>query len=187
LRLSEGCDDVETPDMSNGIGVAEALLGLPGFRIVDLLETDDELVVTVESTADRVGCETCGVRAQAQDRTRVEIRDLSCFGRPARLVWHKRRWRCADGDCGARTWTERSEHVDAQAVITRRAGAEACRQVGDGTELSTPRRCFRTGIASAPAKKGRQRARGEGYWAPTAAGVQGSTRTTCPSIGWACR
>jgi transposase len=135
LRLSEGCDDVETPDMDDGIGLAEALLGLPGFRILGLLESNDELVLTVESTVDRVGCGSCGVRAESQDRTRVELRDLACFGRPARLVWHKRRWRCVDADCGSKTWTERSEHVDAQAVITRRAGAEACRQVG---ELARP-------------------------------------------------
>ena len=36
-----------------------------------------------------------------------------------------------DGDCKAKTWTEHSRHVDAQAVLTRRAGAEACRQVGE--------------------------------------------------------
>ena len=52
------------------------------------------------------------------------------FGRPARLRWIKRRWRCTDADRDAKIWTERSEHVDAQAVLTRRAGAEACRQVG---------------------------------------------------------
>jgi len=60
----------------------------------------------------------------------IDIRDLACFGRPARLVWIKRRWRCGDTDCEAKTWTEHSDHVDAQAVLTRRAGAEACRQVG---------------------------------------------------------
>src|SRR4051794_36683622 len=30
----------------------------------------------------------------------------------------------------ARTWTEHSDHIDAREVLTRRAGAEACRQVG---------------------------------------------------------
>jgi transposase len=60
----------------------------------------------------------------------VEVRDLACFGRPARLVWSKRRWRCADADCDAKTWTEQSLDFDAQAVLTRRAGAEACRAVG---------------------------------------------------------
>ncbi|MDP1821244.1 MAG: transposase family protein, partial [Acidimicrobiales bacterium] len=61
----------------------------------------------------------------------IPIRDLACFGRPARLVWRKRRWRCPERACAAKTWTEHSEHVDAQVVLTRRAGAEACRQVGE--------------------------------------------------------
>jgi transposase len=46
-------------------------------------------------------------------------------------VWRKRRWRCRERECPAKTWTERCEHLDAQAVITRRAGMEACRQVGE--------------------------------------------------------
>jgi hypothetical protein len=45
-------------------------------------------------------------------------------------VWIKRRWRCPDTDCDTRTWTEHSDHIDAQAVLTRRAGVEACPQVG---------------------------------------------------------
>jgi hypothetical protein len=61
----------------------------------------------------------------------VHLRDLPCFGRPARLVWIKRRWRCPDSDCDARTWTESSEDIDAQVVLTRRAGMEAFRQVGE--------------------------------------------------------
>jgi transposase len=116
---------------SDGIGLAEVLLGLPGFRLLDAVETEVEVIVTVETTAEFTGCRRCGVRAEAQDRRRVHIRDLPCFGRPARLVWIKRRWRCPDPDCEARTWTEHSDHVDAQAVLTRRAGAEACRQVGE--------------------------------------------------------
>lgn len=46
-------------------------------------------------------------------------------------MWIKRRWRCRDADCDAKTWTEHSDHVDTQVVLTRRAGAEACRQVGE--------------------------------------------------------
>lgn len=117
--------------MSDGIGLAEALLGLDGFRVLDVAEVPDELIVTIETTRDFVGCARCGVRAEAHDRMRVEIRDLACFGRPARLVWVKRRWRCVEPACDAKTWTERSEHVDAQVVLTRRAGVEACRQVGE--------------------------------------------------------
>jgi len=81
-------------------------------------------VITLETTADFVGCGACGIRAVAHERKLVAIRDLACFGRPARLVWRKRRWRCVEPACEAKTWTEDSEHVDAQVVLTRRAGAE---------------------------------------------------------------
>ena len=66
--------------------------------------------------------------------TLADIRDLPCFGRPARLVWLKRRWRCVDQDCVAKTWTEGTEHVAPRAVLTLR-GKEATRQVG---ELAMP-------------------------------------------------
>ena len=117
--------------MSDGSGLAEALLGLDGFRVLEVSEGSDELIITIETSSAVVGCAECGTRAEAHDRKTIDIRDLTCFGRPARLRWIKRRWRCADADCDARTWTERSGHVDAQAVLTRRAGAEACRQVGE--------------------------------------------------------
>ena len=116
--------------MSEGTGLAELLLGLDGFRVVAVLESVGELVIEVETVVDLVGCAGCGTRAEAQDRMPVSIRDLACFGRPARLVWHKRRWRCTDGDCDARTWTETSTHVSSRTILTRRAGVEACRQVG---------------------------------------------------------
>ena len=117
--------------MSDGIGLAEALLGLDGFRVLDVSEGPDEVLITIETTVDVVGCGRCGTRAESQDRKLVDMRDLACFGRPARLRWIKRRWRCVDADCDAKTWTEHSRHVDAQVVLTRRAGAEACRQVGE--------------------------------------------------------
>src|SRR5512133_1126813 len=121
--------------MGDGTGLAEALLGLSGFRVFEVTETPDELTVVVETTGDVVGCGRCGTRAVAHERMRVDVRDLPCFGRPARLVWHKRRWRCVESACDAKTWTETSPAVARQAVSTRRAGAEACRQVG---ELARP-------------------------------------------------
>ncbi len=79
--------------MDDGIGLAEALLGLHGFRVLEVSEGPAEVVVTIETVATFVGCGRCGVRAEAQDRMPIDIRDLACFGRPARLVWIKRRWR----------------------------------------------------------------------------------------------
>jgi transposase len=116
--------------VSDGTGLAEALLGLDGVRVLAVSETSEELVIKVETTAVVAGCLDCGTRAESQDRVSVAVRDLPCFGRPVRLVWVKRRWRCREPLCVTKTWTETSEHLDAQVVLTRRAGAEACRQVG---------------------------------------------------------
>ncbi|HEX2063109.1 MAG TPA: ISL3 family transposase [Acidimicrobiales bacterium] len=117
--------------MSDGTGLAEALLGLDGFRVLAVTETPAEVVIEIETTATVAGCPACGTRAVAHERMPVEIRDLACFGRPARLVWRKRRWRCVDGDCEAKTFTETSPECSARALLTRRAAAEACRQVGE--------------------------------------------------------
>jgi hypothetical protein len=54
--------------VSDGIGLAEALLGLEGFRVLEVTETPDELTVTIETDAELVGCSRCGVRAEAHDR-----------------------------------------------------------------------------------------------------------------------
>lgn len=115
--------------MSDGTGLAEAPLGLDGL-VLEVTEDDVEIVIDIETPGDVVDCGRCGTRAEARDRMPVEIRDLACFGRAARLVWHKRRWRCADADCEAKTWTETSPHISSRTVLTRRAGWEACRQVG---------------------------------------------------------
>ena len=110
--------------MSDGTGLAEALLGLVGFKVLEVRETPAELIIEIETTADLEGCRACGTRAEAHDRMPIAIRDLACFGRPARLVWHKRRWRCVDDECEAKTWTETSPEVSAHSVLTHRAGAE---------------------------------------------------------------
>ena len=129
--LFDGYDEVEDPCMSDGTGLADALLGLSGFRVLEVRENPDELVIEMETTADRAACVRCGTWAEPHERKPVEVRDLPFGGRPARLVWRKRRWRCVDIDCEAKTWTETSEHVSSRVLLTRRAGAEACRQVGE--------------------------------------------------------
>jgi transposase len=131
LRLQQR----EPLTMSDGNGLAEAMLGLDGFGILGVVETSDELVITVESTATVVGCGSCGTRAVSHDRDPVDIRDLSCFGRPVRLRVLKRRWRCPDPVCEAKTWTEHHPGLPSRHVMTRRAGFEAARQVG---ELARP-------------------------------------------------
>jgi transposase len=116
--------------MSDATGVAEALLGLPGFRVLDVHESAAEVVIEIETDACLVGCPECGVVARAHERMVVEYRDLAAFGRPARLVWAKRRRRCEEPACALRTWTESSEQFSSRCLLTNRAGLECCLQVG---------------------------------------------------------
>ncbi len=53
--------------MNDVTGLAEALLGLDGFRVLDVFETPQELVITIESTLDRVGCVRCGSQTAPRD------------------------------------------------------------------------------------------------------------------------
>ncbi|MFQ5516124.1 MAG: transposase family protein [Acidimicrobiia bacterium] len=114
----------------HGIGLAEALLGLDGFWVLEVAEEGGEVIIRVETTAEVTGCGECGGRAESQDRVDREFRDLPCFGRPSRLVWSKRRWRCRRTGCAAKTWTETSTEVTPRTMLTRRAGWEMCPQVG---------------------------------------------------------
>ena len=66
-----------------------------------------------------------------KDRSAVELVDLPLFGRPTRLVWHKRRWVCPDGDCAMGSWTEEDDRIASpRQVLTSRAARWATAQVG---------------------------------------------------------
>jgi transposase len=82
--------------------MCELLVGLPD---VNVLAVDDQrgaaIAVHVESRPGRAWCRACGCQASVKDRTPVELVDLPCFGRPARLVWRKHRWSCRQRTCPA--------------------------------------------------------------------------------------
>jgi hypothetical protein len=66
-----------------------------------------------------------------KDRSSVELADLPCFGRPARLVWHKRRWSCPTAGCPTGSWTEDVPAIAASRLaMTDRAGRWVTEQVG---------------------------------------------------------
>lgn len=115
----------------DGSGVS-ALVGLDGFVVTAQLLDDDsgEWFLAVETTEDRAWCESCATRAVGHGRRRVVVRDLPMAGRPVRLVWAKRLWRCAEATCATRTWSEDVEEIAPRAVLTERARAEICRRVG---------------------------------------------------------
>jgi transposase len=114
-----------------------ALLGLPGFVLLDAVELDGELHMSVETTASRAACPECGVFARSKGRKIVQVRDMPAGGRPVRLWWRKRRWYCPDGDCENKTWSEQVEAVRARGVLTERAGRDICVRVGrDGASVA---------------------------------------------------
>jgi transposase len=112
--------------------MCELLVGLPDVHI---LGVDDDVngfvCIYIESRAQRPGCAHCGVFAQVKDRSAVELVDLPCFGRPARLIWHKCRWRCPEPSCPVGSWTEEDHRIGApRMAISDRAGRWVTEQIG---------------------------------------------------------
>jgi len=106
------------------------LLGLDGFVLLEWRLVGGEIELTVQTTADRAWCRSCGVRALSKGRSTVVVRDVDAFSRRVRLRWRKRRWHCCEPACTARTWTETSAVIAPRAVLTQRARVDACRRVG---------------------------------------------------------
>lgn len=70
------------------------------------------------------------------ERTVVLV-DLPAFGRPVRLVWHKRRWRCPEAGCGVGSFTEQAPRIAPErALLSARAARWATRQAGRGDAVS---------------------------------------------------
>jgi transposase len=80
---------------------------------------------------DPESCSACGTGATIKDRATVSLVDLPAFGRPARLVWRKRRWRYPDGGCSKGSWAELAPSIAASRLtLTDRAGRWVTEQVG---------------------------------------------------------
>ena len=112
--------------------MCELLVGLPEVTVLGVVdELDAPIVVHVETRDVRPSCVTCLGAVVIKDRPCVELVDLPCFGRPARLVWRKRRWSCANVACAAGSWTEDVPAIAARRlVMTDRAGRWVTEQVG---------------------------------------------------------
>jgi transposase len=120
--------------IGHGSEGATALFDMPGFVVRAHVVDGGEWWLQVETTADRVGCAACGVRAVGHGRRHVEVRDLPIAGRPVRLVWAKRIWRCPDRDCTTATWSETHDQIRPRASLTGRARIEICRRVGEDAD-----------------------------------------------------
>ncbi len=126
------------------------VLGIDGFALVGVELAGGEVRLVAETTAVRVGCSECGVIATPHDRRTTEVRDLPVAGRPARLVWRKRVWRCDEPRCPRRTWTEqRDDVVRSRRCLTERVRAEVCRKVAAGASVAEVAREFGIGWQTA--------------------------------------
>ena len=123
---------------TNATRMCALLVGLPAIAVVGVEDDPGEaLRVHVETTATVMGCAGCGTRAWLKDQRPVALVDLPAFGRPAVLVWHKRRWRCPEPACEVGSFTEQQPEIAApRAGCTDRAGRWMTAQVGRGRPVS---------------------------------------------------
>ena len=116
---------------------ATELVGLPGLMVGAQQVIDGEVWLFAETTADLMGCSSCGSRAVGHGRHRSQVRDLTVAGRPTVLCLSKRRWRCPEPDCEVRTWTESVPGVAPRAVLTERARRRIAEMVNvDGDSIA---------------------------------------------------
>jgi transposase len=108
------------------------LVGLPAVNVLGVEDGPDGLLrVHIETRDPRPSCSGCSGAVVIKDRPSVELVDLACFGRPARLVWRKRRWSCPAPACAVGSWTEDVPAIAAsRLVMTDRAGRWVTEQVG---------------------------------------------------------
>ncbi|WP_419909489.1 ISL3 family transposase [Candidatus Poriferisodalis sp.] len=119
--------------------VNRVLVGLgPGVEVVGVVDRAGRpLGVHVRLGGDRPCCGSCGRRAWSKGSRCVVLVDLPVFGRPVRLVWHKRRWRCPDAACAVGSWTEQDSRIGAaRGLLTARAARWATRQAGAGRDIA---------------------------------------------------
>ena len=86
--------------------ICELLVGLPDVNVLGVIDAAGMPVrVVIETAWARPACTRCAGAVLIKDRPEVELVDLAVFGRPARLVWRKHRWECANDSCGVGSWT----------------------------------------------------------------------------------
>lgn len=107
------------------------LVGLPNVTVRGVGEWPSWLRVEIETCSPRPDCAGCGTAAWDHGQREVLMVDLPVFGRPARLVWFKQRWRCPNPICVVVTWSEHDPAIASErCALTTRAARWATRQVG---------------------------------------------------------
>ena len=111
--------------------MCELLVGLPDVNVDGVGNWPGWVRIAITTRAPRPTCAGCGGGVHGHGRNDVVLVDLPVFGRAARLVWSKQRWKCSNPNCEVGTWCEIDERIaPPRAAITDRAGRWATVQVG---------------------------------------------------------
>lgn len=112
-------------------------LHLRAMRVIEVVEDlPERLVIAVVAISSVIRCPDCGFKTVKVHATRkVKVADLPISGRPVTLVWHRRRFRCAN--CGTTTSEHHRFVVDR---MTQRLARAVTRDVRDMTVLAVARR-----------------------------------------------
>lgn len=119
-----------------------AVFAIDGFHVTGVVARADVLVLDIETGHDAVGCPGCGVLAEGRGRRVHELADAPAFGLPVRVRWSKQLWRCHEGGCSVRTFSETHPFAMARAKVTARAvgWAVGMLQTDDTTVAALARR-----------------------------------------------
>jgi len=105
-----------------GLAAERVELDAHGQPVVHLVTADDEAA----------RCPSCRLMSVSpKEWVSTRPRDLSVGGRGVTLLWRKRRWRCANPDCGRSSFTEQVPAVPARHRLTSRLRAASGAAVGD--------------------------------------------------------
>jgi transposase len=110
---------------------ASVLFGVEGLQVIEA-EAEADGTVTVWAVTDHPGaaaCPDCGARSgRVHEYVLTRPRDLRRGLDEVSVCWLKRRWKCGNGGCGRKTFTESLPTVPPRCRLTARlrqlAGAE---------------------------------------------------------------
>jgi transposase len=101
---------------------ADAIFDVPEMHVLDVeVDTQQRLVLTVESGQVEAGCPACGVMAIGHGRRVRTLHDAPCFGRVTLLRWLVRIWRCQEPVCPTGTFSEAHDLAPPRTALTVRA------------------------------------------------------------------
>ncbi|RIK09756.1 MAG: ISL3 family transposase [Acidobacteria bacterium] len=116
-------------------------LRISGVRVLDVDDQDNQLSVEVASISSVSRCPWCGWKTnKVHEVKRTKVRDLPYGGRQATLIWHRRRFSCAN--CSERHTECHPQFVGTRRLVTRRLQTTATREARESTISAVSRRYF---------------------------------------------